>query len=68
MEDILGVNDRLLEKKVAEINRERAEGKRPPGPLPEDLSTGDELLDRIVRAAIVRREKRRPRRGHLQDK
>lgn len=58
-EDLLGITDRMMHKKMEQIRRDRAAGIKPYGHLPEELSTSDPFLDRIIRTMLVRRAKRK---------
>lgn len=61
MSDILGINDRILDRAHEKLLRERAEGIRKPfsGGLPDELRTNDPILDRVIRTIISRRAKAR---------
>lgn len=62
---LFGIEDRIMDKKAKEIDQDREEGKRPYGALPEEMSTGDELMDKIVRSLIINRAKMQRGRGVL---
>lgn len=60
---LFGISDRLMDEKSKEIDEALQQGKRPHGTLPEEMATGDEFMDKIVRSLMINRAKMQRGRG-----